>query len=598
MYVFLLIISILITFSLFLKFNKKNFSFNDYIKYITLFSVLTIFFIHLLILIINGNFVNMNYELKNITPLFVIKYLFLSFISAVMSLLLYKIIIKTEIDKNKLIINKRTIVNLILFGILINLIFIEKYFIDNYDNVPLEQLIFHLRIPLEGTATDVIFDFVTKAALPAFVLIILLVLLTIPITKYSLKINFKNKNYNYLPFNLNKKIITVMIIVLTIGTIGYIIYRFDVIGFIKYQNTTSEFIEKNYVNPNDVKIDFPKKKKNLIYIYLESMEATYMDSEHDGILENNLIPNLYKLAQKEINFSNNSDVGGFLAASETTWTVASMVAQTSGLPMKFNTQLSINNINNGLFLPTVITLGDILEKNGYKNYLYLGSKASFASRDVYFKSHGNYEIFDYDEAIKSEKIDKDYYVWWGYEDKKLIEFSKEKLKSISKDDQPFNFTMLTVDTHPNGGYLDETCEVQYDKNIENVISCNDKMIIDFIDWIKKQDFYENTTIIVTGDHLNMDTSFIEEPDNRYIYNAIINSSVKPKNEKNRVFNTFDMFPTSLASMGVKIEGDRLGLGTNMFSDKKTLYEKKGIDYVNDEISKKSKFYQKLSLGKK
>ena len=43
-------------------------------------------------------------------------------------------------------------------------------------------------------------------------------------------------------------------------------------------------------------------------------------------------------------------------------------------------------------------------------------------------------------------------------------------------------------------------------------------------------------------------------------------------------------------MGVKIDGDRLGLGTNLFSNKKTITEEYGFDYVDGEISKKSSFY--------
>ena len=54
-----------------------------------------------------------------------------------------------------------------------------------------------------------------------------------------------------------------------------------------------------------------------------------------------------------------------------------------------------------------------------------------------------------------------------------------------------------------------------------------------------------------------------------------------------------MFPTTLAAMGVKIEGDRLALGVNLFSDEQTLteqYRRKGLD---KELMKKSKFYDML-----
>jgi phosphoglycerol transferase len=52
----------------------------------------------------------------------------------------------------------------------------------------------------------------------------------------------------------------------------------------------------------------------------------------------------------------------------------------------------------------------------------------------------------------------------------------------------------------------------------------------------------------------------------------------------------DIFPTVLAAMGFEIEGDRLGLGTNLFSEEKTLAEKKGLEWMDQEFSKSSDYY--------
>ena len=52
----------------------------------------------------------------------------------------------------------------------------------------------------------------------------------------------------------------------------------------------------------------------------------------------------------------------------------------------------------------------------------------------------------------------------------------------------------------------------------------------------------------------------------------------------------DMFPTTLAAMGCSIEGERLGLGTNLFSDLPTLSEEMGVETLNRELSKRSDFY--------
>ncbi|MPN02062.1 hypothetical protein SDC9_149275 [bioreactor metagenome] len=77
---------------------------------------------------------------------------------------------------------------------------------------------------------------------------------------------------------------------------------------------------------------------------------------------------------------------------------------------------------------------------------------------------------------------------------------------------------------------------------------------------------------------------------RVTYNAFLNSSVKPSKEKKRSFSNLDMFPTLLASIGVEVPGNRLGLGTNLYSEESTLFEKYGISYVNHELSRNSIFY--------
>jgi phosphoglycerol transferase len=52
----------------------------------------------------------------------------------------------------------------------------------------------------------------------------------------------------------------------------------------------------------------------------------------------------------------------------------------------------------------------------------------------------------------------------------------------------------------------------------------------------------------------------------------------------------DMYPTTLAAMGVKIEGDKLALGVNLFSGKKTLLEQLGKTELNSELVRNSLYY--------
>jgi phosphoglycerol transferase len=123
-------------------------------------------------------------------------------------------------------------------------------------------------------------------------------------------------------------------------------------------------------------------------------------------------------------------------------------------------------------------------------------------------------------------------------------------------------------------------------------------VADFVEWIKSQPFYANTTIIITGDHLTMDSEFLEDIGENYVrtvYNCIINSPVEPAMEKNRQFGSFDMFPTTLAALGVEIRGNRLGLGTNLFSDEKTLTEMYGFEALDRELQLRSLYYNEELL---
>ena len=210
------------------------------------------------------------------------------------------------------------------------------------------------------------------------------------------------------------------------------------------------------------------------------------------------------------------------------------------------------------------------------------------------------DIFDYYTAIDRGYIDDDYMVWWGYEDEKLFEYAKNELNNLASKDEPFNLTMLTVDTHFTDGYVCELCQNQYDEQYSNVIACSSRQVSEFLDWIKQQDFYDNTTVVISGDHLTMDSDYIERQNatdfNRRTYFTIVNgAAVNEKPCVEREYTTLDLYPTTLAALGVQIEGNRLGLGTNLYSGEDTLIEKYGLDYINVELLKDSQLYRKKLL---
>lgn len=165
--------------------------------------------------------------------------------------------------------------------------------------------------------------------------------------------------------------------------------------------------------------------------------------------------------------------------------------------------------NGGIFEQNYIPDMTKLAKEGYQNYMMMGSKSLFGGKDAYLKQHGNHTVWDYDSAIKKKKISKDYYVNWGFEDEKLYSFAKEKILELAKEEQPFNFSMLTVDTHSPNGYVCGLCPNTSEQQYANVWLCASKQLNEFVEWAKRQSFYENTTIVVCGDHCSMAVDFFE-----------------------------------------------------------------------------------------
>ena len=75
-----------------------------------------------------------------------------------------------------------------------------------------------------------------------------------------------------------------------------------------------------------------------------------------------------------------------------------------------------------------------------------------------------------------------------------------------------------------------------------------------------------------------------------VYNVIINAPIQSDNTKNRQYCAMDLFPTTLAALGCEIPGDRLGLGTNLYSKIPTLAEKYGFDRFDSLLSQSSDYY--------
>ena len=163
------------------------------------------------------------------------------------------------------------------------------------------------------------------------------------------------------------------------------------IEYIVNQFLTTDLYEKYYVDGKNVNISFPEKKRNLIILYVESLETTYTSKENGGNYASDLIPEVTSLAKENLNFSHQEKLGGAYVVAGTGWTTGGLVAQSSGVPLCVPFQIHSFNDDRD-FLPGAYALGDILEKEGYEQEFLIGSEAVFGGRKFYYDKHGHFQI--------------------------------------------------------------------------------------------------------------------------------------------------------------------------------------------------------------
>ena len=174
--------------------------------------------------------------------------------------------------------NKIINISICIFGLFLFLT--AKFISNNFNNISFEQLLYSIFTSKGGNFT-VLFDGAIYVLLRLFIILFIFLLVYKLINKYILK----NKKINKHLTTLFSILFLIVMSYTSFNTVG-------IIEYIKNQNSVSNIFEKYYVDAKDVNIEFPKEKRNLIYIYLESMEMTNATIENGGIIEKTYIPKL------------------------------------------------------------------------------------------------------------------------------------------------------------------------------------------------------------------------------------------------------------------------------------------------------------------
>ncbi len=367
---------------------------------------------------------------------------------------------------------------------------------------------------------------------------------------------------------------------LLVVAVAFGVYVFNIVCYVQNKNVYSSLYEDDFVIINAENITHPKKKKNLLVIYVESLEEQYSNPKFSGEV---LTPYLQEQKKNALHFD------GYFQLPATKYTLAGMMTSQCGIRdhIDFEKIAAIPNM-----YPQIACIPDILAKNGYQNYFYNSADLEFANTVFYAQQHSFSTMKGY-KAWKKENPDNPDIQGnsWGVRDSFLYQQIKKTILDMEQKNKPYSIFAMTVDTHGELEFIDPICK-QPEISKKNLIKCTDLVLGDFIEWCKNQPFYKDMTIVIMGDHTAHGTKnevYLKQPKERQIENIILNSVRTDK--KRHQWTAFDMAPTIMEAIGYDMPA--MGLGRSLFAEKQTLIEKYGKK-LDQTLQQNSRFLQKLS----
>lgn len=241
-----------------------------------------------------------------------------------------------------------------------------------------------------------------------------------------------------------------------------------------------------------------RQRRNIVWIYAESLERTYFDET----VFPGLVPNLRRLAGEALDFRDVASPPG------TGWTIAGMVASLCGVPLTAarGDENSMGRMEQ--FLPGAHCLSDYLAQQGYALHFSGGADSAFAAKDRFLASHGFATVKD-QAWFRQRGVAKKHFSSWGVHDDVLLDSVYEDFQRLSQAGTPFMLTALTMDTHHPAGHLPRSCsDVRYDSphgdiGLLRAIACSDRLIGRLVERIRSSPWADDTLVVIASDHLAM-----------------------------------------------------------------------------------------------
>ncbi|GHA55302.1 hypothetical protein GCM10008927_21540 [Amylibacter ulvae] len=385
--------------------------------------------------------------------------------------------------------------------------------------------------------------------------------------------------------SFSKVLLAICIAHLAISPLSQYVYRQVVPNPVHANYPASELITEPEI------IARPTTQKNLILVYLESLERSYVDLPETK----QVYKQLQALEDKSINATNVDQTIG------TSYTIAGMVGTQCGVPLlpkALNNGL-YGNKNSGVvvetFMPKIRCLGDILSEDGYILSYMNGASTKKYSKRGFLASHGFSRFFDEDSVPMPEQEGRRNI--WGFNDEVLFDKARDELSYLASQDKPFVFSMLTLSTHGPDGFLDTTCEPEdvekTGSGIPDAIRCTAIHLQELNQFLDEKGLSENTIVAVMSDHFarssSMTSSLSSNQDARRNLFYYSDGSQPRTIDKEGI--ALDIYPTLLNAMGYDLVDGRANMGVSLLSETPSLRS-----VINDEIILNSIFQSNHTMG--
>ncbi len=299
-------------------------------------------------------------------------------------------------------------------------------------------------------------------------------------------------------------------------------------------------------------------RPNIVWIYGESLERTYLD---EAVFPG-LMPNIARLAGEGL------DLRGIASADGSGWTIAGLVSSMCGVPLT-TAQGDENSMGRmGSFLPEAFCLGDYLKQQGYSNHYMGGANGQFAAKTDFLSTHGFDDVRDL-AWFQKQDISRKHFSNWGVHDDVLLDRTYDRFIELSRTGQPFMLTTLTMDTHHPAGHLPVACQgTRYRSKhgnigLLNALKCTDRLISKLVERIRSSEFGDNTLVVLASDHLAMpnDLSDVLETMQRENLLVFLGKDIAPRQLTAAAGTTLDSGATVLQLIDPAV--DAIGFGRSL-----------------------------------